>query len=155
MNEKTIEWINTIGENMGHKICRFACLALFIVSAGLFFLSMSLIPLICTIAFFFLFLFLHLRNYLEYELIYISGELRITAIYNQRRRKKRMTIPLDKIERMTQRINDADKMEYLCRGDEGRDIYALIYNSEEGRQTIVLQADPEFVKMMQMRRKIY
>ncbi|MCD8300086.1 MAG: hypothetical protein LUC41_02760 [Clostridiales bacterium] len=156
MNEKPIEWISTVGEFIGHKICRFACLVLMIVSAVLFFLSMTLLPMFAAIVFLFLFIFLHLRNYLEYEFMYISGELRITTIYNQRRRKKKAVIPLDKIERMTKRINDADRPEYLCPRAESDGIYALSYNSgEEGRRIIVIEADPEFVKLMQMRRKIY
>ncbi len=155
MVDKSIEWLNKIGESFGHLFLRVLCIVLMVVSLVLLVIAYSWVPLICAGAFLALFIILNLRHYVEYEFIFLADELRVTTIYNRRRRKKKMTIPLAKIERLAPDARGVERVEYLCSSKATENVYALIYNSDAGRRAIVMQADEDFVNLMKMRRKLY
>ncbi len=153
-NSKPIEWITEMGEALGHKIARLFCLAAAIALIIVFLGMPYLIFIIAGVVFLILFFVLNLRAFVEYEFTYFAEELRVVAIYNQRRRKKKIVIQLSDMQYLVKKIEQGNETIYCCsRRDEGY-TYTLACNQEGRRVNLVLQPDPAFVEELQRRRLV-
>jgi hypothetical protein len=154
MNEKPLEWMAECGEGGGHKAGRMAALAAVVALFVFFLLTGQFVVFLVALVFVGLFAWLQMHAFVEYEFCYFDDEMDVAAIYNRARRKKKMTIRLADVEYMVKKEEPQEVTKYFCnRGNLGS-IYTLVANIEGKRTGIVLEADPEFVKIMEMKRKI-
>lgn len=154
MNEKPLEWMIDCGESMGHKTGRIASLAAAIMLFLFFSMTGQLFALIGLIIFGILFAWLQTRAYVEYEFCYFSDDVDIAAIYNRARRKKKMSFTLADVEYMVKKVEKQENTKYFCNKDAMGNLYTIVLNQDGKRTAVVLEADPAFVKIMEMRRKV-
>lgn len=154
MNEKPLEWMAQCGESVGHKFGRIAALAAAVAMFLFFSISGSIISLIILVLFGVLFAWLQTHAFVEYEFNYFSDEMDISAIYNKARRKKKMTLRMSDVEYMVKKIEPQQVTKYFCNKANVSDIYTLVTNQDNKRTAVVIEADPEFVKVMETKRKV-
>lgn len=154
MNEKPLEWMAQVGEGAGHKLGRIAALAAAVAMFLFFALSGSIIAMIVLVLFGILFMWLQTHAYVEYEFSYFSDEMDISAIYNKARRKKKMSLKMSDVEYMVKKIEPQQVTKYFCNKNNVSEIYTLVANIQDKRTAIVIEAAPEFVKIMQTKRKV-
>ncbi len=154
MNEKPLEWMVEYGESIGHKIGRIASLAAAIMLFLLFLMSGQLFMLIGLVIFGVLFAWLQIHAFVEYEFCYFSDEVDVAAIYNRARRKKKMHFRLADVEYMVKKIETGEVTKYFCDKSNVGGIYTLMMNLDNKRTAVVMEADPAFVKAMEMKRKV-
>ena len=153
MNEKPMEWMTVCGEGTAHKIGRIASLAVAIICFFLMILSGQTLIMVGTLVFAGLFAWMQTHSFVEYEFCYFADEVDVAVIYNRARRKRKMRFGLEEVEYMVKRLESLDVMKYFCpKGVEG--IYTLVLNQDGKRTGLVMEADPEFVKVMEMKRKV-
>lgn len=154
MNEKPLEWMIDCGESMGHKIGRIASLAAAIVLFLFFSMTGQLFALIGLVIFGILFAWLQMHAYVEYEFCYFSDEVDVAVIYNRARRKKKMRFTLADVEYMVKKVEKQENTKYFCNKDNLGSLYTIVLNQDGKRTAVVMEAEPEFVKVMEMRRKV-
>ena len=154
MNEKPLEWMIDCGESMGHKIGRVASLAAAIMLFLFFFMTGQLFALIGLVIFGILFAWLQTHAYVEYEFCYFSDEVDVAVIYNRARRKKKMRFTLAEVEYMVKKVEKQENTKYFCNKDNLGSLYTIVLNQDGKRTAVVTEAEPEFVKVMEMRRKV-
>ena len=154
MNETPLEWIAECGESMGHRLGRFASLGAAVALFLFYAMSRQLFALIGLALFAGLFAWMQMHAFLEYEFCYFDGDVDVAAIFNRARRKKKMHFHLDDVEYMVKKIDPQQETKYFCSKRDGGSVYTLITNQEGKRTAIVLEADPAFVKVMEMKRKV-
>lgn len=154
MNEKPLEWMAVCGESAGHKLGRIAALAAAVALFLFFFLTGQLFALIGLAVFGALYAWLQMRAFVEYEFCYFSDDVDISAIYNRARRKKKMSFTLADVEYMVKKVEPQQVTKYFCNKSESEKLYTLVLNQEGKRTAVVMEADPGFVKVMEMKRKV-
>ena len=91
----------------------------------------------------------------EYEYSYFAEELEITAVYNKSSRsKKKVLIQLKDVDYMVKKIEQADVVKLFCTGKNISETYSLVMNKDGKRTAYVIEAEPEFVKVMESKRKV-
>ncbi len=154
MNEKPLEWISVYGESMGHKVGRICALAAAVVVFVFSFLTLQLVMFIVAVAFGVLFAWLQMHAFTEYEFCYFSDEIDVAAIYNRARRKKKMSFRMENIEYMVKKVEPQQVTRYYGDKNNMGSIYTLVVNQDGKRTAIVMESDPEFTKVMEMKRKL-
>lgn len=142
------------GESMGHRVGRIASIAAAAAMLLFFMMTAQLFALIGLVIFVVLFVWLNMHAYVEYEFCYFSDEVDVSVIYNRARRKKRMSFDLADVEYMVKKIEPQDTTKYFCNKTDQGSIYTLVLNQNGKRTAVVLEAHPEFVKVMEMKRKV-
>lgn len=153
MNEKPLEWMAVCGESVGHKFGRYVSLLLAIMCL-LIISPITLLGLVGVIAFGVLYAWLQMHAYVEYEYNYFSEDMDISAIYNRARRKKKLSFTLSDVEYMVKKIDPQEVTKYFCNKNAQGNIYTLVVNLEGKRTAVVMEAIPEFVKVLEMKRKV-
>lgn len=153
MNEKPLEWMAVCGESMGHKFGRYVILFLAVVC---FFMIMPLtwIGIIGVIGFGVLYAWMHMHAYVEYEYNYFSDDMDISAIYNRARRKKKLSFSLSDVEYMVKKVEPQEVTKYFCNKNEQGNIYTMVVSLDGKRTAVVMEAIPEFVKVLEIKRKV-
>lgn len=154
MNEKPMEWMAVCGEGIGHKIGRFLSLAVAILAFLLFMMSGQLLIVLVAVAFAALFAWLQTHAFVEYEFCYFDGDIDVAAIYNRARRKKKMSFKVADVEYMVKKLEPQQTTKYFCRKNNLGSLYTLVVNQDGKRMAVVMEACPEFVKIMEMKRKV-
>lgn len=154
VNEKPLEWLIDCEESTGHKIGRVASLIMAIVLFLFFSMSGQLFALIGLVIFAVIFILLQRKAYVEYEFFHFDGDIRISAIYNRARRKNKMKFTVSDVEYMVKKIEKQEVTKYFCIPDDMGNIYTMVLNQDGKRTAVVMEADPEFVKIMERKRKI-
>ena len=155
MNEKPLEWLIDCGESTGHKIGRIASLIAAIIMFMLFSMSGNLIALVGLIIFGVIFALMQRKAYVEYEFFHYDGDIRVAAIYNRARRKNKMSFTVSDVEYMVKKVEKQEVTKYFCNlNNDMGNIYTMVLNKEGKRTAIVMEADPEFVKIMERKRKV-
>lgn len=154
MNEKPMEWMAVCGESLGHKILRIGSL----IIAVLMFLYMMLtgvtVAVVGVLVFAALSAWLQMHAFVEYEYCYFGDEVDVAVIYNRARRKKKMSFSIADVEYMVKKIEPQDTTKYFCNKADQGSIYTLVLNQNGKRTAVVMEANPEFVKVMEMKRKV-
>lgn len=155
LNDKPIEWLIFYGENAAHKFIRIlsavAAVLLFLIYFLLGGFSLMLIFAVFAIAF----AWLQTHSSKEYEYSYFAEELEITAVYNKSSRsKKKVLIQLKDVDYMVKKIEQADVVKLFCTGKNISETYSLVMNKDGKRTAYVIEAEPEFVKVMESKRKV-
>lgn len=153
MNEKPLEWMAVCGESMGHKLGRYVTLMLAVV-CFLMILPFSWIGLIGAVVFAVLYAWMQRHAYVEYEYNYFSEDMEISAIYNRARRKRKMRFTLSDAEYMVKKIEPHEVTKYFCNKNDEGSLYTLVVNQDGKRTAVVMEAIPEFVKVLEMKRKV-
>ena len=153
MNEKPLEWMTVCGEGMGHKLGRYVSLVLAIV-CFLFVSPITWLGLIGVVAFGALYAWLQMHAFVEYEYNYFSDDMDISAIYNRARRKKKLSFTLSDVEYMVKKIEPQEVTKYFCDKNAQGNIYTLVLNLDGKRTAVVMEAIPEFVKVLEIKRKV-
>ncbi len=154
MNTKPLEWMAVCGESMGHKIARVGSLIIAIL-AFLFMMTTGLkVAVVGVIIFAALSGWLQMRAYVEYEYCYFSDEVDVAVIYNRARRKKKMSFSISDVEYMVKKIEKQENTKFFCKKEDVGNTYTLLLNQNGKRTAVVMEADPEFVKAMEMKRKV-
>ena len=153
MNEKPLEWMAVCGESMGHKVGRYAILFLAVVCFFMI-LPLTWIGIIGVAAFGALYAWMHMHAYVEYEYNYFSDDMDISAIYNRARRKKKLSFSLSDVEYMVKKIEPQQETKYFCNKNEQGNIYTMVVSVNGKRTAVVMEAIPEFVKVLEMKRKV-
>ena len=153
MNEKPLEWMAVCGESMGHKVGRYAILFLAVV-CFLVIMPITWIGIIGVIGFGVLFAWLQTHAYVEYEYNYFSDDMDISAIYNRARRKKKLSFSLSDVEYMVKKVEPQEVTKYFCNKNEQGNIYTMVVSVDGKRTAVVIEAIPEFVKVLEMKRKV-
>lgn len=154
MNEKPLEWMTECGESAGHKIGRIAALAGAAVLIIWFFLTLQLFALIGAAVLGVLFAWLNMHAFVEYEFCYFGGDLDVSVIYNRARRKKKFSCTLEEVEGMVKRMDKKDNTLYFCNKGNISDIYTMAVNQNGKRTALVMEPVPEFIQVMQTKRKL-
>jgi hypothetical protein len=154
MNEKRLEWMSVCEESIGHRFGRVAALAAVIILAVWTFMTMSLIFIVLTVVSGGLYYWLQLGRYLEYEYCYFSDDMEIALIYNKARRKKKMSLTLQEVEYVVKGVEKKEITRYFCNQNKVNDLYTLVLNKEGKRTAVVMEPCPEFLEVLQMKRKI-
>ena len=154
MNEKPMEWMAVCGEGIGHKIGRFLSLLVAILAFLLFMMSGQFLIVLVAVAFGVLCAWLWMHAYVEYEFCHFDGDVDIAAIYNRARRKKKMSFKLEDVEYMVKKLEPQQTTKYFCKKNNLGGLYTLVVNQEGKRIAVVMEACPEFVKIMEMKRKV-
>lgn len=154
MNEKPLEWISVYGEGTGHKIGRISSLAAAIVIFVFSFLTLQLVMFIVAVAFGALYAWLQMHAFTEYEFCYFDDEIDVAAIYNRARRKKKMSFRAENIDYMVKKVEPQQVTKYFADTANMGNIYTLVANLDGKRTAIVMESDPEFTKIMEMKRKV-
>ena len=96
---------------------------------------------------------------LEYEYLYVNGELDVDKIMSKTKRKRVASIEMEKVELVAPlksheldyyRNNKGIKIVDYSSGEEDHDIYAIILNGEKGMQMIYFE--PNNIILKDMRR---
>ena len=154
MNEKPIEWMTEGRESTGHMVGRISSLAAAIV---LFIFSLKtgmLFAVLGSVIFTVLFAWLQAHALVEYEYFYLDEDVEISVIYNRKRRKRKIRFHLKEVECMLKKIELGENTRYLCHKGDFKDICTLLMNQEGKRFNIIMETTPEFVKVMEKKRKI-
>lgn len=154
MNEKPMEWMAVYGESILHRMGRILALAAAVAAFLFFILTGLLAAMIAAAVLALIFLWLQLHAFTEYEFCYFADEIDVAAIYNRARRKKKMTIRLEDVEYMVKKEDPQESTKYFCNKNNLGSIYTLVVNDQGKRTGIVMEAEPEFVKIMEMKRKV-
>lgn len=154
MNEKPLEWMTDCGESLPHKIGRLACLAVAVLMFVLSVMTWKGLFLLIMLVFIGLFAWLQTHAFIEYEFSYFADEMEIAAVYNKSSRKQKMSFQAEDIEYMVKRVDQQQTMKYFCPKDMLQQAYTIVVNKDGKRMGIVMEADPAFVKEMEIRRKV-
>lgn len=154
MNEKPLEWMAECGESSGHRIGRVIALGAAAAMFVFFILTFQLFAMIGTVIFGGLYAWLHIHAFVEYEFCYFSDEVDVAVIYNRARRKKKMNFQIGDVEYMVKKVEPQETTKYFCDKKNVSSIYTLVLNQNGKRMAVVMEAAPEFIKAMEMRRKI-
>ncbi len=154
MNEKPMEWMAVCGEGMGHKLGRIVSLAAAVACFLFFVLTSRLFAVVGAALFAILYSWMQTHAFVEYEFCYFDGDLDVAAIFNKARRKKKMSIRLEDMEYMVKKVEPQQNTKYFCRRENEGMIYTLVVNQEGKRTAVVMEAAPEFVKIMEMKHKV-
>lgn len=154
MNEKPLEWLIDCGESTGHKIGKIASLTAAILCM-FFSMVAGWLALIGMVLFGVIFAMMQRKAYVEYEFFHFDGDIRVAAIYNRARRKNKMSFTVSDVEYMVKKIEKQEVTKYFCNpAQDMGNIYTMVLNKDGKRTAIVMEADPEFVKIMERKRKV-
>lgn len=98
MRDVYVEWLVARKRSAGFKVLKVLCIALTVVCAAMFLLYLNLILMLGTILLAVLAYFVNLYTYVEYEYIFVSGELTIDRILSKSKRKRLETYKLSQVE---------------------------------------------------------
>ena len=154
MNEKPLEWISVYGEGTGHKVGRISSLAATIVVFLFSFLTFRLVFFIVAVALGVLYAWLQMHAFTEYEFCYFDDEIDVAAIYNRARRKKKLSFRMENVDYMVKKVDPQQVTKYFANTGNMGNIYTMVVNLEGKRTAIVMESDPDFTKVMEMKRKV-
>lgn len=154
MNEKPLEWMAVCGEGKGHKILRIGALVIAFLIFVFMIMTGAAIGIVGVIVFAGISGLLQMHAYVEYEFCYFGDEVDVAAIYNKARRKKKMSFSIADVEYMVKKLEKQETTKFFCKKEDNGSVYTMVVNQNGKRTAVVLEADPEFVKAMEMRRKI-
>lgn len=89
----------------------------------------------------------------EYEYLYVNGELDIDAIYSRQKRKRAGSYDVAELEilapakshALDSYLNNGAKVKDYTSGDESVKSYIMVYNMEKGREIIKVEIDDTIV----------
>ena len=139
---------------MGHKIGRISSLAAAIVVFVLSFLTLQLVFFIVAVVLGALYAWLQMHAFVEYEFCYFDDEIDVAAIYNRARRKKKLSFRMENIDYMVKKVEPQQVTRYFANTANMGNIYTLVANLDGKRTAIVMESDPGFTKILEMKRKL-
>lgn len=98
MRDVYIEWLVARKPSVGYKVLKTICLIFTILIGALFFLYFNLFLLLGTILLAVLTYFANLYANVEYEYLYVNGELTIDRILQKSKRKRMAVYDFSKVE---------------------------------------------------------
>lgn len=154
MTEKPLEWISVFGESTAHKLGRFASIIIGVILLLMYSVVRQIPILLIGAVLVFLFIWMQIHAFVEYEFCYFDGDIDVSAIYNRARRKQKMTFKLDEIDYMVKKVEPQEVTKYFCNKSNQGNVYTIVANLNGKRTALVLESDPEFTKILEMKHKV-
>lgn len=154
MSEKPMEWMTEVPESCGHKTTRTILLIIAVIIFIFYTMTGLVYGLIGVVAFAGISGWMQMQADVIYEFYYSDGEVEITPVYNRTRHGKKMKFSIDEVAYMVKKVDFQEVTKYFCKKADTDNLYTLVLNQDEKRIAIVIEEEPEFVKMMEMKHKM-
>ncbi|MCR4589884.1 MAG: DUF6106 family protein [Lachnospiraceae bacterium] len=157
MNDTYVEWLIEKKTGAADSLIRIGAYALIIIlaGAGMFVSPVFFVPAVAggVLSYFFL-----PRLNVEYEYLFLQGELTIDCIYSKSVRKNAAEYSLDKMEffapegspEIENRSGNVKSVRDFSSGYKDRKRYIMIINTEQSREKVILEPDERIIDNMKM-----